>query len=331
MHGSELYHPTWDVLDSSKLGLYMLCPRKFFYRYMLGWSNEGNSIHLVFGDAWHQALAAFYEGKSVDECYTKYFLPRFREEFPPDMDLQVGAKSPDRAKEGLEAYAQRYRHDEFKVVAVEVAGSVPVSPDTNMQFRLDLVVQDAQNRYMIVEHKTSGTYRKDLWENQWVLSNQVNLYLHALKAYYHDSEVYGAIVNGTFFYKTKIEFLRTPVRPPNKHVRAWLWDLNYWITALKEERAFLNAATSADDVLTCFPRNPGACTQFSTCEFHDMCVAWQNPLAELHRKPDEIQVKWWDPRDYEKTARVVLHSDKETENATGNSATGTVEKEGEPF
>ena len=46
----------WSVLDPSKIKTFKQCPRQFFYEHVLGWRSKEPNLHLVFGEAWHQAL-----------------------------------------------------------------------------------------------------------------------------------------------------------------------------------------------------------------------------------------------------------------------------------
>ncbi len=52
-----LQQPTFTIVDSSKLQDYMMCPRYYFYRYVLGWVPEEPNHDLIFGEAWHVSIA----------------------------------------------------------------------------------------------------------------------------------------------------------------------------------------------------------------------------------------------------------------------------------
>ena len=79
-------HPTWDIMDSSKLICYKECPRKFFYQYILGWQNAYPNNHLVFGSAWHMAMEWLLNHPKDIAGAALAFLEYYREHFPPNTD-----------------------------------------------------------------------------------------------------------------------------------------------------------------------------------------------------------------------------------------------------
>src|SRR5574337_1338954 len=88
-------HRTFNINDSTKLKTYMTCRRKYFYRYVLGWSLEEPNIHLVFGEAWHLAMAHLltngYSPQSVAEAY-ELFRAKYLESFR-EADEEIGRAS----------------------------------------------------------------------------------------------------------------------------------------------------------------------------------------------------------------------------------------------
>ena len=77
-------HGTWEINDASKLSEYKRCRRKFFYRYVLGWTGEESNIHLVHGEGWHRAMSHVlrfgYEPEEIQKAFVKY-LEHYREHF----------------------------------------------------------------------------------------------------------------------------------------------------------------------------------------------------------------------------------------------------------
>lgn len=50
------YQFAWN---SSSLGTLKECPRKYFYKYIQGWSPKGSGIHIRFGSLYHEALERY--------------------------------------------------------------------------------------------------------------------------------------------------------------------------------------------------------------------------------------------------------------------------------
>jgi len=45
--------------DSTSLGLFKECPRKYYYEIILGWRPKGTSVHLKFGQLYHAGMEAY--------------------------------------------------------------------------------------------------------------------------------------------------------------------------------------------------------------------------------------------------------------------------------
>ena len=48
--------PTLQTVDSTKINTFLDCPRQYFFTYVLGWRSDRPNNHLVFGQAWHEAM-----------------------------------------------------------------------------------------------------------------------------------------------------------------------------------------------------------------------------------------------------------------------------------
>lgn len=74
-------HPTWDIMDASKLKTYLTCERMFFFEYVLGWRPDFTSNHLHFGSAHHEAMEFLTRvfchpsGKDEPELRTYNMIP----------------------------------------------------------------------------------------------------------------------------------------------------------------------------------------------------------------------------------------------------------------
>jgi len=300
---------THEILDSSKLGSFLECPRKFFYEYMLGWRSDRPNNHLVFGSAWHDAMEhILLNGYSEDSLYDAFLLFQrtYRETFnDPDMDDLYSPKTPLRAFEALAKYAGKYSADEenFEVLHTEIAGTVPVGPNGRvMHFRLDSIIKDrTADKIFSMEHKTGSSFTRT-WQDQWELDHQPLLYTHALYCNYDPSKVRGVVMNGTFFKKVKdnsrvekYEFARVPVNKSFNQIRTWNVHLNRWIDLLEQNYELLSTESDSEDVMKSFPCNPKNCTKFFGCVYHDLCNAWPNPLRKAFQAPLGFKVEHWDP------------------------------------
>jgi len=311
-------HETWGVQDSTKLGMYMECPRKYFFEYVLGWRSTWPINHLEFGTAWHLACEALANGEYTQEAYDKacsVFLTHYRKHFSADTDDLFIPKDPANAIQALAAYASRFQSDvtRFRTLQTEVAGMVLIAPGMTMHFKLDWIGQSkTTGNYLYIDQKTSQRYAQD-WGDHWVLSTQMLLYLHALYCLFPKDRIEGGIVRCSFFYDQsptgKTGRKRTPtanateemfIRRSPDQMAAFLARTERWYKNLTHDFALLEHDRVDDAVMEAFPQNDKACYSYGRmCLYHPYCAAWSNPLQHLDRMPAEMKVEFWDPREQE--------------------------------
>ncbi|MCK5604593.1 PD-(D/E)XK nuclease family protein [Candidatus Pacearchaeota archaeon] len=311
------FHSTWNIDDGSKLTEFMTCPRSYFYQYICGWRPETPSNHLVFGTAWHEALEHLmlhgYEPEFIDEAYEK-FLKKYRETFGPETDSLYEPKTPANAQLVLYAYAAKWgasdKHS-FETLHTEIGGSVSISEDRKLYFRMDSICRDLETQKIFsLEHKTgSKTWN---WELQWPLSMQIGCYTHVLYCLFDSDEVLGIRLNGTFFtkavraweswqtgnttkYKPPFDFLRLPFYRTPPQMQQWLWTALFWMDQLQWNYELLADCTESDQIMTCFPCNATACSKYFGCDYRDFCSAWRNPLQRTAEPPLGFIIDRWDP------------------------------------
>jgi len=304
-------HYTWNILDSSKLTTYMDCPRRYFFEYALGWRSDAPNNHLVFGTAWHDAMEHLllngYDDDSIMAAF-ELFIASYREHFPASSDELYSPKTPEKALGALGLYCERYQNDlqNFETLYTEIAGTVPINNDQVLHFRLDSICRERDSgRIFSLEHKT-GSRISRFWTDQWPMAVAVGTYTHVMNCLYDPKDVWGVKINGTFFQKTKIDFLRVPVRKTLDHMKQWLWNVSWWADQIRWQFDLLERCSESDQVLTAFPQQPGSCTKYFGCPYHDFCLAWPNPLAHADEPPAGYKTEWWDPSEREATHRMEL-------------------------
>jgi len=295
---------TWDIVDATKLKKFMECPRSYFYEYILGWRPEQPSIHLEFGKAWHYAMEHLllhgYSAESVKEAWD-LLNNHYRIFFTPEMDSMFAPKTPGNALSALIGYAKTYEQQDRndKVKYTEIAGTVSISGDKVLHFRMDSIIENDKGM-LSREHKTAGTLSRQ-WRDQWSLSIQVGTYLHVLYCLFPTEEIWGVEINGTIFNKTKTQYERIPCRRSKGMMEDWLTTVNYWYEQLEFEKQSLfdDDANESDKVMVAFPKNPCACTNYFGCPYFDFCMAWANPLQYIEYVPQGMKVEHWNPMEEE--------------------------------
>lgn len=304
--------PTWMILDSTKLKCAQDCWRKFFYEYLLGWRSTTPNNHLVFGSAIHEAMEYMYlNGFSYPAVLAAHdkFMECYRADFGPDTDELYAPKTPENALVMLEQYADNYADDltRYEVEYTEIAGTVPVSPDRVLHFKMDTVLKDlALDRHFCLEHKTKGGGFNRQWNDQWLLSVQTGTYSHVLHSLYPDESPLRVVINGLALLKTKIDFTRVPVEWGEDQMRVWLWNVNHLFDLYEHYMHLLLAAKESDPVLMTFPMSTESCTKYFGCPYQDFCYTWPNPLKRCWEPPLGFEVSHWDPSEIEASAKVTL-------------------------
>ena len=319
-------HPSWDIKDSSKLDGYIHCPRHFFFRYILGWTLDRPEHDLVFGDAFHHAREhqLLFGYDDVPGAYAA-FENVYRKEFPVETDSLYQPKTPTAVLNSLNQFAQLYSRDliENEVVEMdgkkmtEIAGTVPVDEKRVLHYRMDSIMRRIQDqRIFSWDHKTtSGKWIHDSrWDNDLYLSIQNGTYTHCLYCMFPIEQVLGVE-----FVKTGFEYLqrRSANRPAGYHattrripafktpdqMNTWLWSVNDLLDDIERDMDRLFHSSESDDVLMAFRMNPKSCTAYRGCEFHDYCLAWQNPLRRCNEPPLGFKTKFWNPAEREATIK----------------------------
>ncbi len=308
-------HPTWDIKDSSKLTEFLTCPRKYFYRYLLGWTLDIPAHDLHFGQSWHCAreyqLLNGYE--DVQGAFNA-FMRKYREEFDESTDSLYSPKTPTAVLNALMKYAEERRNDlrEFKVLYTEISGTVPVDERRVLYYRLDSIMEQTEDgRILSMDHKSTKKFSK-WWREYFHLSIQTGTYTHCLYCMFPIDQVLGVLYDGTAFEflprgsKTRpagyyVSFEQVPAYKTPEQMNSWLWTVNNILDDIEREMDRLYHCKEDEPVMMAFPMNPESCMKYLGCQFHDFCLSWQNPLQRCYETPIGFKQEFWNPAAMETT------------------------------
>lgn len=332
-------HPTWFMVDNSKISRFKVCNRRYFYNYILGWELTLPNNHLVFGQAWHIAMEHLkltdYSISNIEEAVRK-FEKHYRQYFSSAIDNDNAPKNLFGATAGLYEYADRYESDSFEVLHTEVMAKVPISQDRYMIARIDLIARDKKMFKGVfgMDYKTGQRY-SEMWRRKWITDSQMKLYTLVLKVYFEiTNKIFGMVIDGTIFYKAiqkdigkRHRFVRVSVMLDDKMLNAWLYDINSWYDQLEMQMLELAGCSKDDNVMTAFPKNEEACTLYNIlCPYHSLCCIWANPLKHCQAPPQGFQSKYWNPENPEdKPPAKVIIADGEIKNVQQDTEAKTAE------
>ena len=315
-------HITWEIYDSSKVEEYMNCPRRYFYRYILGWAKDSSNIHLDFGTSWHlfqaQLLKGGFTPENVMAAY-KLFEDRYRLSFPDEMtDVDRAPKIPAVVRTALPKYidfAMNHKDHNKEVLYTEIAGTAPINMHGRViHFKMDSILRDPETKQIeSLEHKTASAMSRQN-QDKWKLCFQTGCYNHVLHCLYPFDDIYGVNVNLAVFTKGKGgDFARIPSRRSIEGLEVWLWQANSYIDDIYLDTEHIQQPKEEEKVvMEYFRRNEESCTQYAGCPYFDFCTSWANPLQHCDYVPEGFVQRFWNPKERdEEITYVELKSPKE--------------------
>jgi putative RecB family exonuclease len=207
-------------ITKSQLQTYLMCPRKFFYQYVIGQEWEFVPIALAFGRAMHAAVKWFYlwvqqyqRKPDVEELIVEFRMQWALEAADPRIRYGDGETAETVSAQG-EAMLRRFHEDVAprKVEAVEHPFAVPiVDPDTGQELEeqlvgvMDLIESDDDGNLIVSELKTKAKKMSD-----GEAENQLDglIYAYALNQLGHGTTADGTLVRIDVLTKTKTPALQ---------------------------------------------------------------------------------------------------------------------------
>ena len=324
-------HPSWEIIDSSKLDDYLQCNRRYFYRHILGWQLDIPQHDLHFGTCWHCAREyQLIHGYDDLEGAYQAFIEPYRKEYDPESDTMYRPKTPEAVEQSLANFAVTYyrdlednellKNEENGEPFTEISGSVPIDDNRVIYFRMDsLLFNKETEKIFSWDHKTTtANYIKyDGWQNQFYLGLQNGTYTHCMYCLFPIDRVLGVEFCGAGFeylsrgskqrppgyYST---LRRIPAYKSPEQMNVWLWTVLNTVDNIERDLDRLSDCKESDAILQSFQINPGGCTKYRGCEFHDFCMAWENPLRRCQEPPLGFREEFWDPREKDSRNKMEL-------------------------
>jgi CRISPR/Cas system-associated exonuclease Cas4 (RecB family) len=168
-------------ISKSHIQTYLICPRKFYFQYVVAIPWDFVPVSLPFGSALHEAVAFFYRMlKNGEKPDLAFVLSEFKRTWQEETEGRPIGFAPNSTKESMEGLGVALLRNFYesiqprKVEAVEYAFSVPLyDPDggTKLEYvlvgKIDAIESDDEGNLIISELKTSSKrYADSQGENQ---------------------------------------------------------------------------------------------------------------------------------------------------------------------
>lgn len=270
--------------DSTSLGWFKECPRKYYYHMIEGYVGKAEPIHLEFGILYHEALE-FYDilrnrelghDEAVRETVKSILERTWRDDAPwrAAKDLPSDDKASLKNRENLVRtvvwYLEKFRDDPAKTVINPATGKPMV--ELHFQFEiggqspypytlcgyLDRVVT-FQDQTFVMDRKTTTSTLGSYYFEQFDPDNQMSLYTIASQIAFK-TPVKGVIVDAAQIAVGFSRFVRSFVFKTADQIDEWMKDLHIW---LRQAEVYATKAY--------WPQNDKSCHKYGGCAFRDIC------------------------------------------------------------
>jgi len=297
------------VVDSTSLGEFKTCPRKYYYRMIEGWVPKSTSVHLTFGILLHQGRETYEHAKASGLNHEDSLRAAVRASLASTWDKETGrpwwSNNPDKNRYTLIRTLVHYldtfgRDDRLQTVilsngkpAIELSFKfVPVDLNSGEEFKsvtgeqiyfsghLDRIVSLEENQY-ISDVKTTSSALNSYYFSRYSPDNQFSMYTLAGMAAFQ-TQISGIICDAI---KVKAEFNKferqlIPRTPDQIH--EWLGDTKYYLS-------LMGRMAEAGR----WPQNDKACHFYGGCPYRPVCS--RTPGARQTWLEADYTKSIWDP------------------------------------
>lgn len=272
---NSAFHPGTNrqwAWDSTSLGTFKECPRKYYYTIIEQWVPRKAAIPLQFGIFMHTALEKYDHARAEGQAHedaTRSAIQWLLEATWIDgkpWDSGDDYRTRDILIRSIVWYLEEYKDDYAQTVvlangkpAVELSFKFELNDEIVLCGHLDRVVEWQGSKW-VMDRKTSKNAMGEYYFKQYSPDTQMSLYSVAAKVIF-DVPVSGVIIDGI---ENKLEFTRFTRgfahRSPTE-IAEWLEDVPHWI----------NMAHQMADA-DYFPMNDKSCHKYNGCPFRDVCT-----------------------------------------------------------
>lgn len=274
--------------DSTSLGYFKECPRKYYYTMIEGFRGGGSSVHFEFGGLYHSGLelydherAAGLEHEQAQANMVRMVLESTWVAESVDehgvvtpghpVDWNHNLKTRFNLVRSLVWYTEQFCDDPAKTVilsngkpAVELSFRFDAGDGILLCGHLDRVVEWNGSKF-VMDRKTTTSTISSYYFNNYTPDNQMTLYSLAGRVIL-DSPVRGVIIDAAQIAVGFTRFERGMAYRTDDMLEEWLTQTKDYI-----QRAQIMGEWSVTRGEAAFPMNDKACHNYGGCQFRDIC------------------------------------------------------------
>lgn len=289
--------------DSTSLGTFKDCPRKYFYSIVSGYAPRGTSVHLRFGSLYHSGLESYDKLRAVDGFDHESALRRVvldlltetwdREADAPE-DFQHSNKSRETLVRSVIWYLEHFLDDPAKTLilsngapAVELTFRFEVDDGLVLAGHLDRVVDFADGIYVMDRKTTTSTVSSNYFE-RYEPDNQMSLYSLAAHVIYQ-VPVRGVIIDAAQIAVGFTRFARGMTYRTPDQLQEWLGFTKQWVA---EAQSLGHQMTTETDERP-WRMNDKSCHDYGGCQFRQVCS--RSPQVRKSLLESNYDIRHWNP------------------------------------
>lgn len=138
-------------MSFSKAKVWRRCRQEFHYKYVDHLERKLPAVPLIRGNIIHELISVWMTGGNWREVLAGY-VDKYNRLFMEEKELY--GDLPSDIERIMENYTQKYQHDQFEYLAVELPFSVELLPGVNFNGRIDAIMRDADKGLWVMETKT---------------------------------------------------------------------------------------------------------------------------------------------------------------------------------
>lgn len=290
------------AVDSTSLGEFKTCPRRYYYSIICGYQPRSESVHLRFGILIHEATEKYdrlrAEGVLHEAALTWTVLWVLKTTWNRELGRAEVLDDPNKSRLGLLRTVVWYldAHKDDSLQTVILASGKP-AVELSFQFdsgyrteqgevytfcgHLDRIAQLNSEAY-IVDKKTTKHTLSAHWFDQFAPHNQFSMYLVAGDAAF-GVPVRGLIVDGIQVAVTFSRFERHLITRDDGTLEEWYKDAGIWLAQME-----------VCAQVQYWPMNDKACDLYGGCAFRPICA--KPPGARDRWLQADYRKRVWDPQ-----------------------------------
>lgn len=254
---------------------YTDCPWKFFFKYVLGWSNIQNQVYFTRGQALHIAIES-YLTKALTYNEALYF-PRY---YIMDKSIfnspQESDQELDLVTAMMKAWLENYGESDpenYIEVEHEIEHTIHLSNGFPITVRMDRVVEEKSTKNLLIFDTKTTSQTMERMLQSFRLGTQGQTYMYAFKEIFKKEPagiILDVIRGRTLMAGPTVEVYRPPLITYDRY-KLIQWEMNM-IGILSEMTQKVKTYYENPDMAEfLFYRNPGKCAVFG-CPYSDLCL-----------------------------------------------------------